>query len=130
MNHLLASLKYLSMGISDYVYLSLLWFTLELAPKEDVLLALSCQAFARLLLADFKLVLWSRRMVALRQVYVRSLLICLSLLYYCSITVVAYCFFAFRLLYTIAIAFQVNTGVSYFRDYVEVIYDDGPLCPV
>ena len=32
---------------------------------------------------------------------------------------------------TIAIVFQVNTGVSYFLDYVEDIYDDGgPLCPV
>ena len=32
--------------------------------KEGVLLALSCQAFARLLLADLELVLWSRRVVA------------------------------------------------------------------
>ena len=30
----------------------------------------------------------------------------------------------------IAIAFQVNTGVSYFLDYVQDIYDGGPLCPV
>ena len=35
------------------------------APKEDVLLALSCQAFARFLLADLEQVLWSRRVVAL-----------------------------------------------------------------
>ena len=26
--------------------------------------------------------------------------------------------------------FEVNAGVSYFLDYVEDIYDDGPLCPV
>ena len=32
------------------------------APKEDVLLALSCQAFASLLLADLELVLRSRRL--------------------------------------------------------------------
>ena len=25
--------------------------------------------------------------------------------------------------------FQVNTGVSYLLDYVEDIYDGGPLCP-
>ena len=25
--------------------------------------------------------------------------------------------------------FQVNTGLSYLLDYVEDIYDDGPLCP-
>ena len=31
----------------------------------------------------------------------------------------------------IVIAFQVNTGVSYFLDYVENVYDDGgPLCSV
>ena len=40
---------------------------------------LSCQAFARLLLADLELVLlWSRRVVAFRQVCVRSPPICLS----------------------------------------------------
>ena len=37
-------------------------------PKEDVLWALLCQAFAKLLLADLELVLWSRRVVALWQV--------------------------------------------------------------
>ena len=42
------------MSAHSHVYLSLLWFPLELAPKEDVLLALSCQAFARLLLADLR----------------------------------------------------------------------------
>ena len=48
--------------MSADVYLSLLWFALELAPKEDVLLALalSCQALARFSLADLELVLWSR----------------------------------------------------------------------
>ena len=32
---------------------------------------------------------------------------------------------------SIALAFQVNTVVSYLLDYVEDIYDDdgGPLCP-
>ena len=40
-------------------------FALVAVPKEGVLLALSCQAFARLLLADLELVLWSRRVVAL-----------------------------------------------------------------
>ena len=40
--------------MSDHVYLSLLWFALELASKEDVLLALSCQAFARILLAGLE----------------------------------------------------------------------------
>ena len=37
---------------------------LELAPEEDVLLVLSCQAFARFLLVDLELVLWSMRVVA------------------------------------------------------------------
>ena len=32
-----------------------LWFAFVSAPKEGVLLALSCQAFARLLLADLEL---------------------------------------------------------------------------
>ena len=41
-----------------------LLFALVAAPKEGVFLALSCQAFARLLLADLELVLWSRRVVA------------------------------------------------------------------
>ena len=37
------------------MYLSLLlWFALELAPKEDMFLASSCQAFARFLLGDLE----------------------------------------------------------------------------
>ena len=36
-----------------------------LRKKEGILLDLSCQVFARLLLADLELVLWSRRVVAL-----------------------------------------------------------------
>ena len=40
--------------MNDYVYLSILWFALELAKKEDVLLVLSCQAFARFWLADLE----------------------------------------------------------------------------
>ena len=51
--------------MSDHVYLSLLWFALELALEEDVRLASSCQAFARFLLADLEFVLWSRRVVGL-----------------------------------------------------------------
>ena len=42
-----------------------LLFALVAAPKEGVLLALSYQAFARLLLVNLELVLWSRRVVAL-----------------------------------------------------------------
>ena len=51
--------------MSAHVYLSLLRFALVAAPKEGVLLALSCQAFARFLLADFEKVFWSRRVVAI-----------------------------------------------------------------
>ena len=39
---------------AHHVYRSILWFVLELALNEDVLLALSCQAFARFLLADLE----------------------------------------------------------------------------
>ena len=52
-----------------------------LRKKEGILLDLSCQVFARLLLADLELVLWSRRVVALWYVHtMRSLSTCLSLL--------------------------------------------------
>ena len=40
--------------MSAHVYLSLLWFALQLVPKEDAFLASSCPAFASLLLADLK----------------------------------------------------------------------------
>ena len=76
--------------------------------KEGVLLALSCQALASLLLADLELVLWSRRLVASRQLYVRSLPTCyntshfyiiitITIFYYCSVVAV-YCFWALGLL--------------------------------
>ena len=46
-------------------HLSFIMVCARAAPKEGVFLALSCQALARLLLADLVLVLWSRRVVAL-----------------------------------------------------------------
>ena len=58
-------------------------------------------------------------------VYMRSLPTCLSLL--CCGPLLLFGSWSTTI---IAIAFQVNTGVSYFLDYVEDIYDDGPLCPV
>ena len=59
------------------------------APKEGGILALSCQAFARLLLADLELVLWSRRVVAfMTDVRAFSAHLPLTSLFY-SITVVA-----------------------------------------
>ena len=126
--------------MSDHVYLSLLYlFALELAPLgafgfffKDVLLALSCQAFARFLLADLEQVLRSRRVVALWQVYVRSLPTCTSplccgpLLLFDSWSTI----YSIIIAIAMAIAFQVNTGVSYLLDYGEDIYDGGPLCPV
>ena len=79
MNRLVASSSYLFIGDTRflgngggggvdasayYAYLSFR-FALVAAPREGELLALSCQAFARLLLAELELVLWSRRVVAL-----------------------------------------------------------------
>ena len=42
------------------------------------------------------------------------------------LTTLLWPFVAFRLF----VYFQVNAGISYFLDYVEDVYDDGPLCPV
>ena len=66
-------------------------------------------------------------MEALRQIYVRSLPICLSLLF-CGPLLL----FGSWSIIAIALVFQVDTGVPYFLDYVEDtdFYDGGPLCPV
>ena len=73
----LASWNYLTLGDNSYwggeggfmsahaYHLSFIMVCARAAPKEGVFLALSCQALARLLLADLVLVLWSRRVVAL-----------------------------------------------------------------
>ena len=45
------------MGSSALVYIVIVCAPRGAAPKEGVLLALSCQAFARLLVADVELVL-------------------------------------------------------------------------
>ena len=50
---------------SAYVHLSVIMVCARAAPKEGVLLALPCRAFARLVLAELELVLRSRRVVAL-----------------------------------------------------------------
>ena len=51
--------------MSVHVYLSFIVVCARAAPKVGMFLALSCQAFARLLLTDLELVLWSKRAVAL-----------------------------------------------------------------
>ena len=94
-------------GVNERSRVSVIMVCARAAPKEGVILALSRQAFARLLLADFELALWSRRVVALWQVYVRSLPTCLSLLYY--ILMLLWLSTALRLF----VYFQVNTVVSY-----------------
>ena len=89
--------------------------------KRGVFLAVSCQAFARLLSADLKLGLWSRRRVVAYDRYTSCVLRPPDSHFsfvapYCSSVLRRY--------------FQVNTGVSYLLDYVADVYDDGGLlCP-
>ena len=62
--------------MSAHVYLSLLSFVLELLQQKACFWPYRVKPFARLL----ELAIWSGRVVAFRQVYVRSLPTCLSLL--------------------------------------------------
>ena len=93
-------------------------FALVAVPKEGVLLALSCQAFARLLLADLELVLWSRRVVALWQVCVRSPPTCLSPLMWPSTAIRFFVYY-----YNLSGEYRCLVQVL-LNDVQDIYYDD------